>query len=92
MPLDRARVRDFARSYTEAWCSDDPRPSPPIPVLVSKNRAAREPTPIFSRLFARATRRSTTGSEPIELISCPYGKAYEDPRRSHSGARATSTL
>jgi hypothetical protein len=24
MPLDQARVRDFARSYTEAWCGHDP--------------------------------------------------------------------
>lgn len=24
MALDRARVRDFARSYTDAWCSHDP--------------------------------------------------------------------
>jgi hypothetical protein len=24
MTLDRARIRDFARSYTEAWCSHDP--------------------------------------------------------------------
>jgi hypothetical protein len=24
MALDQARVRDFARSYTEAWCSHDP--------------------------------------------------------------------
>lgn len=24
MALDEARIRDFARSYTEAWCSRDP--------------------------------------------------------------------
>lgn len=24
MALDQARIRDFARSYTEAWCSRDP--------------------------------------------------------------------
>jgi len=24
MPLDQDQVRDFARSYTEAWCSHDP--------------------------------------------------------------------
>jgi predicted ester cyclase len=24
MPQDQARVRDFARSYTEAWCRHDP--------------------------------------------------------------------
>ena len=24
MALDQARIRDFARSYTEAWCSHDP--------------------------------------------------------------------
>lgn len=24
MAVDQARVRDFARSYTEAWCSHDP--------------------------------------------------------------------
>ncbi len=24
MALDRGRVRDFARSYTDAWCSHDP--------------------------------------------------------------------
>ena len=24
MAIDEARVRDFARSYTEAWCSRDP--------------------------------------------------------------------
>jgi nuclear transport factor 2 (NTF2) superfamily protein len=24
MPLDHDRVRDFARTYTEAWCSHDP--------------------------------------------------------------------
>jgi len=49
MPLDRARVRDFARPTRKRGAATIPRPSPPIPVLVSKNRAAREPTPIFSR-------------------------------------------
>jgi len=24
MPIDQARFRDFARSYTDAWCSHDP--------------------------------------------------------------------
>ena len=24
MALDQARVRDLARSYTDAWCSHDP--------------------------------------------------------------------
>jgi nuclear transport factor 2 (NTF2) superfamily protein len=24
MTLDQARIRDFARSYTDAWCSHDP--------------------------------------------------------------------
>ena len=24
MALDQARIRDFSRSYTEAWCSHDP--------------------------------------------------------------------
>jgi hypothetical protein len=51
MPFDRARVRDFARATRKRGAATIPRPSPPIPVLVSKNRAAREPTPIFSRLF-----------------------------------------